>query len=193
MAPVKPHARSAPARKAGIVAKQKLTEVSKVGRKKNPAVPKPKARPEATLNALPDEILLNILNEIHPEKHLYQIENAGIYLVNHRIHDAAMDEIPPTNRFFVRIDGWGKRHHDLERFLQGNDLGRGPHRLADRFAKITSLRVIQHVGKTETTEAHVQYALHVHQKLKEACIPMGVIHWEKTEARFYKQYEKSLT
>ncbi|KJX95693.1 hypothetical protein TI39_contig1819g00002 [Zymoseptoria brevis] len=164
MAPVKPHARSAPARKAGIVAKQKLTDASRPGRKKNPAVPKPEVRPEATLNGMPTEILLKILNETYSEKHLYQIENAGPYLVNHRIHDAAMDEIPPTNRFFVRVDGWGKRHHDLERFLQGNDLGHGPHRLADRFAKITSLRVIHHVGKTETTQSHVEYGEHLHQK-----------------------------
>ncbi|SMY18796.1 unnamed protein product [Zymoseptoria tritici ST99CH_1A5] len=139
--------------------------------KKNPSKPMPLARPEATLMGLPAELLLDILDKTLYEKHLYKIAEPGIYLTNSELHATAK----------------------LWDFLAEPSL-------TNTLARITSLRVILHESKhcggdtlvATTMRRREIFKTELRQKLVCAGIPERAIHFEETEIKLFKKYEKSL-
>lgn len=159
--------------------------------KKNPSKPMPLARPAATLMGLPAELLLNILDKTLYEKHLFNIAEPGIYLANSALHKTAKSEYPATTRFFIRVSGslpmYDFTFDRLWDFLAERSL-------TNAFARITSLRVILHVHKeSKRYEDDTVIAKTMLRRIfLHAGIPEGFIHFEETETKLFKKYEKLL-
>ncbi|SMR41446.1 unnamed protein product [Zymoseptoria tritici ST99CH_1E4] len=165
--------------------------------KKNPSKPMPSARPAATLMGLPAELLLEILDKTLYEKHLYKIAEPGIYLTNSELHATAKSECSATTRFFIRVGG--DLPTDDFTFDRLWDFLAEPS-LTNTLARITSLRVILHESKhcggdtlvATTMRRREIFKAELRQKLVRAGIPEGAIHFEETEIKLFKKYEKSL-
>ncbi|KJX92498.1 hypothetical protein TI39_contig5844g00009 [Zymoseptoria brevis] len=159
--------------------------------KKNPSKPMPLARPAATLIGLPTELLLEILDKTLYEKHLFNIAEPNVYLTNSELHGTAKSECPATTRFFVRGSGslqmYDFTFDRLWAFLAKPSL-------TNAFARITSLRVILHVHKEskryedDTILAKAMFR----RQFVRAGTPEGSIHFEETETKLFKKYEKLL-
>jgi hypothetical protein len=159
----------------------------KAVKKNNPSIPMPSGNPEATLSAMPAELFIMILNKTLPdEKHLFDIQHAGAYLINSTFYATASNIQPPTTRFYIHLDEY---HIDWFSELCVF-LGRAKH--ASALARITSLRVTQQVGDGElgpTVAEGVKWT--VKHLLQMAGVDKAVVHWEETVASSAEKVRRS--